>query len=351
MNNHNDNQDLKELATNLRNLACGFVALAIFFCGYLWWLNVTPILSLEMSLDSETFYELRGKGFESIVNSLQFLATGFGGVAILSNVYYAAKRATAMEKTAQAAEKNVEVVQNSQITERFTKAVEQLGSDNLSIRLGGIYALEKIAQDAPETYHWTIMEILCAFIRNHELSISKKEIKQEKTIQKNRDLQAALMVIGRRNTKYDSEKSLLDLRGSNLSFTQLDNDNYNFSKAVFYECNFTGIKWNKVHLQAAFLNYSDLTNALFYYCDLTGANLEAITITKAKFNSSNLQKANFEATKTFGEAGFRKANLEGTNFSFCDNLTEREIKAAIGDETTILPGHLTIPKNWKKSNQ
>lgn len=220
--NRNDNQDLEELRINLFNLACGFVALAIFFCGYLWWLNVTPILSLETSLKPEIFYNLKSKGFASGVQFLQFLGTGFGGIAILFNVYYGAKRATAMEKTALAAEKNIEVAQNSQITERFTKAIEQLVSDNLSIRLGGIYALEKIAQDAPETYHWTIMEILCAFIRNHDLSTSKKEPKKEKTMQNNRDLQAALIVIGRRNTEYDSKNSLLDLRGSNLSFTQLD---------------------------------------------------------------------------------------------------------------------------------
>jgi hypothetical protein len=31
-----------------------------------------------------------------------------------------------------------------QITERFTRAVDQLGSDSLNVRLGGIYALERV---------------------------------------------------------------------------------------------------------------------------------------------------------------------------------------------------------------
>ncbi len=184
MDNHNDNNDLKQLSTNLFNLSCGFLALAFIVFIFMWAVTIAPILSLENSLDSETFYELKNQGIKSIVKSLQFLATGFGGIAILFNVYYGAKRATAMDKTAQAAEKNIEEAQKSQITERFTKAVEQLGSDNLSIRLGGIYALEKIAQDAPESYHWTIMEILCAFIRNYELSSKKEDQLKEKIIEK-----------------------------------------------------------------------------------------------------------------------------------------------------------------------
>ena len=35
------------------------------------------------------------------------------------------------------------------ITELYTKAVEQLGSDKGPVRLGGLYALERLAQDNP----------------------------------------------------------------------------------------------------------------------------------------------------------------------------------------------------------
>jgi len=37
------------------------------------------------------------------------------------------------------------------ITELYTKAVEQLGSDKAPVRLGGLYALERLAQDYPRT--------------------------------------------------------------------------------------------------------------------------------------------------------------------------------------------------------
>jgi hypothetical protein len=33
------------------------------------------------------------------------------------------------------------------VTDRYTKAIEQLGSDRLDVRIGGIYALERVARD------------------------------------------------------------------------------------------------------------------------------------------------------------------------------------------------------------
>lgn len=52
------------------------------------------------------------------------------------------------------------------ITDRYTKAVEQLGSKQLDVRIGGIYALELVARDSLRD-HPTIMEVLGAFIREH----------------------------------------------------------------------------------------------------------------------------------------------------------------------------------------
>jgi hypothetical protein len=51
-----------------------------------------------------------------------------------------------------------------QITERFTRAVEQLADEKLDIRLGGIYALERIARDS-ETHYEPVIEVLAAFLR------------------------------------------------------------------------------------------------------------------------------------------------------------------------------------------
>jgi hypothetical protein len=50
------------------------------------------------------------------------------------------------------------------VTDRYTKAIEQHGSDKLDVRIGSIYALERIARDSARD-HPTVMEVLTAFIR------------------------------------------------------------------------------------------------------------------------------------------------------------------------------------------
>ena len=50
------------------------------------------------------------------------------------------------------------------ITELYTKAVEQLGSDKAPVRLGGLYALERLAQDNP-VHRQTIVNVVCAYLR------------------------------------------------------------------------------------------------------------------------------------------------------------------------------------------
>ena len=40
-----------------------------------------------------------------------------------------------------------------------------LGSNALAVRLGGIYALERLAEDDPEHYHVQIMQLVCGFVR------------------------------------------------------------------------------------------------------------------------------------------------------------------------------------------
>ena len=72
------------------------------------------------------------------------------------------------------------VSQEGQITDRFTRAIEQLGAEQLQVRLGGIYALERIARDSPGD-HWPIMEVLTAFVRENA-PLEQIEIEQESSV-------------------------------------------------------------------------------------------------------------------------------------------------------------------------
>ncbi|WP_221891559.1 pentapeptide repeat-containing protein [Microbispora sp. KK1-11] len=50
------------------------------------------------------------------------------------------------------------------VTELYIKAVEQLGSDKAVVRLGGLYALQRLAQDNPD-HRQTIVNVICAYLR------------------------------------------------------------------------------------------------------------------------------------------------------------------------------------------
>src|SRR6266516_7182902 len=62
--------------------------------------------------------------------------------------------------------RSLQLNRQGQITDRFTKATDQLGSDKIDTRLGGIYALERIARDS-QADQGPVMEVLTAFVREH----------------------------------------------------------------------------------------------------------------------------------------------------------------------------------------
>lgn len=78
------------------------------------------------------------------------LATLAGYIAILG-AYYTA-RTFALNR-------------RGQVTERFTRAIDQLGSQALDVRIGGLYALHRLSQESREDYV-SIMEIFAAYVRD-----------------------------------------------------------------------------------------------------------------------------------------------------------------------------------------
>jgi hypothetical protein len=60
----------------------------------------------------------------------------------------------------------IRIARDGQMTERFTRAIEHLGSEKLDIRLGGIYALERLALNSPDDRP-AVTPILGAYVRDH----------------------------------------------------------------------------------------------------------------------------------------------------------------------------------------
>jgi hypothetical protein len=83
------------------------------------------------------------------------------------------------------------------ITDRYTKAVDQLGAmDKLAVRLGGIYALERIAVDS-ERDHRIVVEVLSAFVREHDPPTATDPTAGVTGLRILSDVQTAVTVLGR----------------------------------------------------------------------------------------------------------------------------------------------------------
>jgi hypothetical protein len=160
-----------------------------------------------------------------------------------------------------------------QVTDRYTKAIEQLGHEKLDVRIGGIYALERIARDSPRD-HPTVMAVLAAFIREHSREEWQTTLPGfDAPVQATRpDVQAAMTVIGRRDITHDTER--LSLSRAVLVRAGLSNANLthvNLNHADLSDTNLTG----------AVLNYKGPTEADLKDADLSGVDLTGADLTGA----------------------------------------------------------------------
>jgi Pentapeptide repeats (8 copies) len=216
-----------------------------------------------------------------------------GGAALLGGLYFTWR--------------TLRVNREGQITERFTRAIDQLGAKddegNLQpeIRLGGIYALERIASDSPERDYGTVMNVLTAYVRQHAPWSKADPERSENEEQANpwilpsppADIQAILGVLGRRKDSVRKEYQVrLDLHGTHLQGADLKKANLqdaNFFRANLHrveaeEANLHGANLQSAILELAFLQGADLREA-----DLHGANLKRAKLFKAKVTDEQLR--------------------------------------------------------------
>ena len=222
-----------------------------------WSLN----LSTSELLQREHEYRL------GAIQTLTGVAQLFGGSALIIGLLFTWKN---LQLTDQNARSTQMLSQESQLTERFGRAVDQLGSERLEIRLGGIYALERIARDS-ERDHWSIMEVLTAFVRERGAD-PRRGTKDTIRIGATADIQAAMTVLGRRSITETREKGVLDLHGADLSDVNLEN--LNFAKALFVNTSF----------RRAYLKGTSFLDASLRNADFSDAVLEGINVKNADLN-------------------------------------------------------------------
>jgi Pentapeptide repeats (8 copies) len=239
--------------------------------------------------------------------TLAAAAIGVGGTVIVGVAgFWASVRNT--NKTTALADRAVELTQQGQVSDRYSRAIEQLGSDKPEVRTGGIYGLEMVIRDSRRDYH-NVMAVLSAFIREQSPWTTEEKHASD-TRWKPPEIQAAIRVIGHRHELpgYKKEDDVPNLTGADLRNTDLDSSR--LSRAWLHDANFTrasalGAKFIKTHLRRANFTHAILASADLASADLTGANLTGANLAGANLAGANLHDANLARANLAG------ANLEG----------------------------------------
>lgn len=155
-------------------------------------------------------------------------------------------------------------------TQRYASAMALLASPQLEVRLGGVYALERLARES-ERDHGPIMEVLAATLRDRAAWV----VGETTRAQLPADLQAIATVIGRRQIAFDPSEGHIDLHATGLARVYLPGAQ--LAGAFLYQANLQGAILQNANLRGARLWNADLTDATLEGAQLQGADLTGVT--------------------------------------------------------------------------
>ena len=178
------------------------VVVAVLLVGVLGWLNPFYSLGVWLSTVPPTW-----ETPSTIIRNFFLVFGGFIaiGVAIWrSFVAYSQSKAT--QTLAEMSHRQAETSERGLLNERYQKGAEMLGSEFLFVRVAGIYALQRLAEEHAEQYHVQIMRLFFTFVRHPTedkddtaKSTDANEILSTKLDWIREDVQAAMTAIGTRS--------------------------------------------------------------------------------------------------------------------------------------------------------
>jgi uncharacterized protein YjbI with pentapeptide repeats len=272
-------------------ISVGMGLLVLALLAAWWWVPKWQVSTLRL-----TVYDPKASA-DVEDNFRKTLGQLFGGIAVLLGAafaYYQAQQTIA--ETANTRQTSQKTSNDLLISQQVSKGFEQLASsDQLMLRLGGIYELEGVMNNSPQ-YHRSIVEALCVFVR--------KTRKDKPDTAVDEDIIAAFTVLARRDiTLKDVGVVPLNL-GTSLSGTPL-----------------FGIRLPGAHLASVNLTRSDLSKADLFGSYLTGADLSGAHLEEANLSDAHLEKANLSG------AHVEQAHLSGAHLEEA-NLSDAHLKGA-----------------------
>lgn len=213
-----------------------------------------------------------------------------------------------------ATNQQLQIAEQGQLTDRYNAAITNLGSPSVDVRLGGIYALQRIMQDSPRDQS-TVVAVLCAFVRDHAKAATATSA--QLSLPANEpfpsggpptDIQAALTVVGTRDTARDGSTTVV-----------------NFAHADLANADLSGAR-----LSGADLSGADLAGVHLFHANLSGANLFSADLSEADLIPAGVNgtiRISTSVTVDLSGADLSGAHLDGANLTLAD-LSEANLSRA-----------------------
>jgi len=264
-------------------LAFGVIATVLLIYG--WAIINAPAIVNQAALNSTGLSP--GERLTAEHNARLLVVSLGGALAVGAGLLYTAR--------------NYRLARRGQVTERFTKALERLGSNELYVRIGGVHALEHVMRDSPD-HHGDVVEVLVAFVRDRAPALTSRFEPKSQWVNlpiasdlpnlpdvPSHDVAAALAAIGSRPKRPARERAPLNFRDIHLRGLNLNRAD--FEDADFTRADLQNASLPNANLSRCNLSYADLRNSNLSYAILDGANLSYARLKEVNLLSARLSDA------------------------------------------------------------
>jgi hypothetical protein len=295
--------------------------IAILFAGILAGVVLTGLAMVflmdSMSWDWKTLTGSESPNLVEAWRNIGFIALGIVGVGL------ATWRSILAHQQNQNAIAQRRISERGMNVERYQKGAQMLESDELSVRIAGIYGLRELAISDPKESYIIVQSLLFAFIREKsrarkprplETDDQAEDAAEESTIYEDLSLdilEALDATKALRKAVHDArhlEKEAqwrpslasANLSGARLVGATLPGANLiqtNLSGAILFDANLSGAILFDANLPGANLSFPDLSRAVLAGANLSGATLHCANLSGTYLRHANLSGANFSAAK------------------------------------------------------
>jgi hypothetical protein len=251
--------------------------------------------------------------------------------------------------------RNYRLSRRGQVTDRFTVALERLGSSELYVRIGGVHALEHVMRDSAD-HHDDVIEVLIKFIRDRaprrrwgreQVWVLAPELPVEPTP----DIQAALTALAHRPHRLERQPRPIDLTRLHLAgadliradLTRADLRGADLTRATLTLADLTSAQLGGWNPDRAFHDGpgADLTGADLRGADLSYADLRGADLTRAQFDDADLTYARFDGAEAWEGGDPTRPDLYRARLTDAGFYGARLTGA-------VWPPDAKVPEGWRR---